>query len=75
MIPSGIEPATFRFVAQYLNHCSGAPTFSEFTRSYRENHDKVTGFLNENLNWKLNSKKHATSMLIDALSSEKVTNV
>jgi hypothetical protein len=20
MIPSGIEPATFRFVAQYLNH-------------------------------------------------------
>jgi len=21
MIPSGIEPATFRFVAQYLNHC------------------------------------------------------
>jgi hypothetical protein len=22
MIPSGIEPATFRFVAQYLNHCT-----------------------------------------------------
>jgi hypothetical protein len=22
MIPSGIEPATFRFVAQYLNHCA-----------------------------------------------------
>jgi hypothetical protein len=21
MTPSGIEPATFRFVAQYLNHC------------------------------------------------------
>ena len=21
MIPSGIEPATFRFVAQHLNHC------------------------------------------------------
>jgi hypothetical protein len=21
MSPSGIEPATFRFVAQYLNHC------------------------------------------------------
>jgi len=22
MIPPGIEPATFRFVAQYLNHCA-----------------------------------------------------
>jgi hypothetical protein len=22
MAPSGIEPATFRFVAQYLNHCA-----------------------------------------------------
>ena len=24
MTPSGIEPATFRFVAQYLNHCATA---------------------------------------------------
>ena len=24
MIPSGIEPATFRFVAQYFNHCATA---------------------------------------------------
>jgi hypothetical protein len=22
MTPSGIEPATFRFAAQYLNHCA-----------------------------------------------------
>jgi hypothetical protein len=22
MTPSGIEPTTFRFVAQYLNHCA-----------------------------------------------------
>jgi hypothetical protein len=29
MTPSGIEPATFRFVAQYLNHCATAvPTNS-----------------------------------------------
>ena len=24
MTPSGIEPATFRFVAQHLNHCATA---------------------------------------------------
>jgi len=24
MAPSGIEPATFRFVAQHLNHCATA---------------------------------------------------
>ena len=35
MTPSGIEPATFRFVAQHLNHCATAvPTES---RSYVKN--------------------------------------
>ena len=24
MTPAGVEPATFRFVAQYLNHCATA---------------------------------------------------
>jgi hypothetical protein len=24
MTPNGIEPATFRFIAQYLNHCATA---------------------------------------------------
>jgi len=23
LTPAGIEPATFRFVAQHLNHCAG----------------------------------------------------
>ena len=28
MTPAGIEPATFRFVAQHLNHCATAvPTY------------------------------------------------
>jgi len=27
MTPSGIEPATFRFVARHLNHCSTAVPF------------------------------------------------
>ena len=27
MKPYGIEPATFRFVAQYLNHCATAVPF------------------------------------------------
>jgi hypothetical protein len=34
MTPSGIEPATFRFVARYLNHCatiSGPPGGSVHT--------------------------------------------
>ena len=30
MTPSGIEPATFRFVAQHLNHCATAVPFREY---------------------------------------------
>jgi hypothetical protein len=32
-IPSGIEPATFRFVAQYLSHCATAvpPCIQKYT--------------------------------------------
>ena len=31
MTPSGIEPATFRFVAQHLNHCATAVPFASQT--------------------------------------------
>ena len=35
MTPSGIEPATFRFVAQHLNHCATAvpANFRYYTRN------------------------------------------
>ena len=34
LTPAGIEPTTFRFVAQNLNHCATAvPTYRPFTRS------------------------------------------
>ena len=32
MTPAGIEPATFRFVAQYLNHCATAVPDSEVVK-------------------------------------------
>jgi len=31
MIPSGIEPATFRFVAQHLNHCATAVPYTNYS--------------------------------------------
>ena len=35
MTPAGIEPATFRFVAQHLNHCATAvPEYSDVVASY-----------------------------------------
>jgi hypothetical protein len=38
MTPSGIEPATFWFVAQYLNHCvTAVPQFPMYCRKYTSN--------------------------------------
>jgi hypothetical protein len=37
MTPSGIEPATFRFVAQYLNHCATAVPHYIYIYSALEN--------------------------------------
>ena len=35
MTPAGIEPATFRFVAQHLNHCAIAGSGAEGSRKLR----------------------------------------
>jgi len=35
MTPSGIEPTTFRFVAQHLNHCATAVIFAVGTNKYQ----------------------------------------
>ena len=32
LTPAGIEPATFRFVAQHLNHCATAVPHSRYIR-------------------------------------------
>jgi len=34
MTPSGIEPATFRFVTQHLNHCAAAVPMFNYNQSY-----------------------------------------
>jgi hypothetical protein len=36
MTPSGIEPATFRFVAQYVNHCATAVPIRHFKKSGKQ---------------------------------------
>jgi hypothetical protein len=54
MTPSGIEPAAFRFVAQYLNHCAtavpGLVTASNWSKfiSYREGKEAGTTLTNTN---------------------------
>jgi hypothetical protein len=40
MTPSGIEPATFRFVAQQLNHCATAVLIHEL-KEYLNLHNKT----------------------------------
>ena len=45
MTPSGIEPATFRFVAQHLNHFAPAvPTYTWYGLQFRANIDENVRF-------------------------------
>ena len=39
MTPAGIEPATFRFVAQHLNHCASLPSVA-WVRKKKSNSEK-----------------------------------
>jgi len=36
LTPAGIEPATFRFVAQHLNHCATAVLFNGYWDYFQE---------------------------------------
>jgi len=36
MTPSGMEPATFRFVAQHLNHCATAVPYVELYGLFKD---------------------------------------
>ena len=43
MTPSGIEPATFQFVAQHLNHCATAvPLYVMYYVKISENYFQTT---------------------------------
>jgi hypothetical protein len=44
--PSGIEPATFRFVAQYLNHCATAVPKLRDNTSHKYEHICIFFFKN-----------------------------
>ena len=49
MTPAGIEPETFRFVAQHLNHCATAvPHNSDVVHVIPHNSDVVHVILREN---------------------------
>jgi len=53
MTPAGIEPATFRFVAQHLNHCATAvPSVMKGTEYLQ-----TTVVLNEQYNGVVNSEE------------------
>ena len=61
LTPAGIEPATFRFVTQHLNHCAtGVPRFWYDVSEYRVSCVPGTGaraFFSPH--WSTNSKKRA----------------
>jgi len=49
--PAGIEPATFRFVAQHLNHCATAVPGMHFM-------DRINKNIYRNILWQMDDGKH-----------------
>jgi len=48
MTPAGIEPATYRFVGQHLNHCATAVVSApEDGRNYRPKHVELIEIINK----------------------------
>jgi len=53
LTPAGIEPATFRFVAQHLNHCASTvplPVKSAIAKMIKK-FRKTGSLLDKNRNW------------------------
>jgi len=48
LTPAGIEPTTFRFVAQHLNHCATAVPDANCTRGYNSHVETVKLLINKN---------------------------
>ena len=69
MTPAGIEPATFRFVAQHLNHCATAvpPKNLEDLRLYRDCHEQHIP-LHETVATNTGSKFEESEQLISTMS-------
>jgi hypothetical protein len=64
MTPSGIEPETFRFVAQYLNHCatiSGLPYIYTHTHTHTHTTGKIPGDFKKRILVML-PKRHMSTM-------------
>ena len=52
MTPAGIEPATFRFVSQHLNHCATAVPYQLIRNLNKEGSEGLWEFLRKYLDLK-----------------------
>ena len=69
MTPAGIEPATFRFVAQHLNHCATAvPTYKVYLLPNRDGKTELASDLGTQ---KLNTITNKITEMNSAFASGK----